>query len=107
MRREATAMRSPCTTTKSSPRSLQLEKARAQQCRPKAAKKTQTKTKQNKKTRVNNSLSYSGQAGRQQAGAVRLGGRAALAEAIRQVQSACPYGMTLTHLTLLKDANQL
>ena len=32
-------MRSPCTTKKSSPRSPQLEKARAQQQRPKAAKK--------------------------------------------------------------------
>ena len=32
-------MRSLHTTTKSSPRSLQLEKARAQQRRPKAAKK--------------------------------------------------------------------
>ena len=36
--REATAMRSPRTTTKSSPGSAQLEKARAQQRRPKAAK---------------------------------------------------------------------
>ena len=36
--REATAMRSPCTTTKSSPRSLQLEKAHVQQQRPNAAK---------------------------------------------------------------------
>ena len=32
-------MRGPCTATKSSPRSLQLEKARAQQRRPNAAKK--------------------------------------------------------------------
>ena len=36
--REATAMRSPCTATKSSPRLLQLEKDRAQQQRPNAAK---------------------------------------------------------------------
>ena len=36
--REATAMRSPCTTTKSSPRSPQPEKARTQQQRPNAAK---------------------------------------------------------------------
>ena len=36
--REATAMRSPRTATKSSPRSLQLEKARAQQQRPNTAK---------------------------------------------------------------------
>ena len=36
--REATAMRSPCTTLKSSPRSPQLEKAHAQQQRPNAAK---------------------------------------------------------------------
>ena len=36
--REATAMRSPCTATKSSPRSLQLEKAHAQQQTPNAAK---------------------------------------------------------------------
>ena len=37
--REATAMRSPCTTTmKSSPRSLQVEKARMQQRRPKQPK---------------------------------------------------------------------
>ena len=35
---EATAMRSPRTATKSSPRSPQLEKARAQQLRPNAAK---------------------------------------------------------------------
>ena len=35
---EATAMRSPRTTTKSSPRSPQLEKAPAQQQRPNAAK---------------------------------------------------------------------
>ena len=37
--REATAMRSPHNTTKSSPRSPQLEKARTQQRRPNAAKK--------------------------------------------------------------------
>ena len=37
--REATAMRSPRATTKSSPRSPQLEKARAQQQRPNAANK--------------------------------------------------------------------
>ena len=37
--REATAMRSPCTTTKSNPLSLQLEKGYAQQRRPNAAKK--------------------------------------------------------------------
>ena len=36
--REATAMRSPHTATKSSPHSPQLEKARAQQWRPNAAK---------------------------------------------------------------------
>ena len=36
--REATAMRSPCTATKSSSHSLQLEKARVQQRRPNAAK---------------------------------------------------------------------
>ena len=36
--RESTAMRSPRTETRSSPRSLQLEKARAQQQRPNAAK---------------------------------------------------------------------
>ena len=35
--REATTMRSPCTTMKSRPRSLQLEKAHAQQRRPNAA----------------------------------------------------------------------
>ena len=38
LQREATAMRSPHTATKSSPRSPQLEKARAQQRRPNAAK---------------------------------------------------------------------
>ena len=37
--REATAVRSPRTAMKSSPRSPQLEKARAQQRRPNAAKK--------------------------------------------------------------------
>ena len=37
--REATAMRSPCTATKSSPRSRQLEKAHTQPRRPNAAKK--------------------------------------------------------------------
>ena len=36
--REATSMRSPHAATRSSPRSLQLEKACAQQRRPKAAK---------------------------------------------------------------------
>ena len=36
--REATAMRSLCTSTKSNPCSLQLEKARTQQLRPNAAK---------------------------------------------------------------------
>ena len=36
--REATAVRSPRTTTKSSPRSLQVEKAHTQQWRPNAAK---------------------------------------------------------------------
>ena len=36
--REATAMRSLCTATKSSPRSPQLEKAHVQQQRPNAAK---------------------------------------------------------------------
>ena len=36
--REATTMGSPCTTTKSSPGSPQLEKARTQQQRPSAAK---------------------------------------------------------------------
>ena len=36
--REATAVKSPCTSTKSSPCSPQLEKARAQQRRPNAAK---------------------------------------------------------------------
>ena len=36
--REANAMRSPCTTTKSSPSSPQLEKHHAQQRRPNAAK---------------------------------------------------------------------
>ena len=36
--REAAAMRSPHIPTKSSPRSLQLEKARVQQQRPNAAK---------------------------------------------------------------------
>ena len=41
--REATAMRSPCTTIKSSPCSLQLEKARTQQQRPNAAKKKDKK----------------------------------------------------------------
>ena len=39
LQREATAMRSPRTATKSSPRSPQLEKACAQQRRPNAAKK--------------------------------------------------------------------
>ena len=43
---EATAMRSPRTAMKSSPRSLQLEKACAQQRRPNTAKKT----KKSKKT---------------------------------------------------------
>ena len=38
-------MRSPCTATKSSPRSPQLEKARTQQRRPNAAKNKKTKTK--------------------------------------------------------------
>ena len=37
--REATAMRSPCTATKSSPSSPQLEKARTQQWRPNTGKK--------------------------------------------------------------------
>ena len=37
-KRKATAMRSPCTTMKSSPCSPQLEKAHAQQRRPNAAK---------------------------------------------------------------------
>ena len=41
--REATAMRSPHTTTKSSPCSPQLENARAQQQRPNAAKKIKIK----------------------------------------------------------------
>ena len=41
--REATAMRSPRTTTKSSPNSPQLEEARAQQWRPNAAKKKNSK----------------------------------------------------------------
>ena len=36
--KEATAMRSPCTTTKSSPCSLQLEKARTRQRRPNTVK---------------------------------------------------------------------
>ena len=36
--REATAMRSPCTATKSSPCSMELEKARAQQRRPNTTK---------------------------------------------------------------------
>ena len=36
--REATAMRSPCTARKSSPRSPELKKARAQHQRPNAAK---------------------------------------------------------------------
>ena len=36
--KEATAMRSQCTTRKSSPRSLQLEKAHWQQRKPNAAK---------------------------------------------------------------------
>ena len=40
--REATAMRSLHTTMKSSPRSRQLEKARAQQERPNAARSKQT-----------------------------------------------------------------
>ena len=39
--REATTMRSPCTATKSSPRSPQLEKAHAQQWRPNTAKNKQ------------------------------------------------------------------
>ena len=38
LQREATAMRSPRTAMKSSPHSLQLEKARAQQQRPNVAK---------------------------------------------------------------------
>ena len=37
--REATAMRSPRTATKSSSRSLQLDKGRVQQQRPNAARK--------------------------------------------------------------------
>ena len=37
-KRDTTAMRSLCTATKSNPRSPQLEKARAQQQRPSAAK---------------------------------------------------------------------
>ena len=41
--REATPMRSPCTATKSSPHSLQLEKARVQQRRLSAAKKKKKK----------------------------------------------------------------
>ena len=36
-------MRSPCTTTKSSPRSLPLEEARAQQRRPNSAKEKKRK----------------------------------------------------------------
>ena len=39
-------MRSPCTTTKSSPLSPQLEKARAQQLRPTAAKNKRKKKKE-------------------------------------------------------------
>ena len=42
-------MRSPCTATKSSPRSPQLEKAYAQQRRPNTAKKKEKKKK--KKTK--------------------------------------------------------
>ena len=37
-KKKTTAMRRPCTTTKSNPRSLQLEEARVQQRRPNAAK---------------------------------------------------------------------
>ena len=43
--REATAVRSPCTATNSSPRSQQLDKARAQQQRPSAAKNKEMKLK--------------------------------------------------------------
>ena len=45
--REATAMRSPCTPTKSSPRSLQLEKAHASQPRPSTIKTKQIKLYEN------------------------------------------------------------
>ena len=49
--REATAMRSPHTAMKSSPHSPQLEKARAQQRRPNAAKhKEINKLKKKKET---------------------------------------------------------
>ena len=41
--RKATAMRSPCIATKCSPHSPQLEKARVEQRRPKAAKKKKKK----------------------------------------------------------------
>ena len=48
-KREATAMRSPCTATKSSPSSQQLEKVHTQQQRPNTAKnKLKNKTKQKK-----------------------------------------------------------
>ena len=43
--REATMMRSPCTAMKSSPHSLQLEKARAQQQRHSIVKKKKQKPK--------------------------------------------------------------
>ena len=50
-KKEATAMRSPYTATKSSPCSLQLERARAQQRRPNAAKNKFIKKKKEEKKR--------------------------------------------------------
>ena len=47
--REATATRSPCTSTKSSSRSTQLEKAHVQQRRPNTAKNKQKIKKKKKK----------------------------------------------------------
>ena len=50
--REATAMRSPCTVTKSSPSSPQLEKARAQQRRPNTAKNKLISSKKHSKPKL-------------------------------------------------------
>ena len=49
-------MRSPCAATKSSPRSLRLEKARAQQRRPNAAKNKERKKERKKKEKKKESL---------------------------------------------------
>ena len=56
--REATAMRSLCTATKSSPCSPQLEKAHAQQRTPNTAKKEKKKKKQRNSKIVNHNSSF-------------------------------------------------